>query len=106
MTTTPVIHKQYVEWRENGYWLMGSRVSLDSVVYAFLRGTSPDAIVESFPVLNLEQVYGAIAFYLANQQTIDTYLQLGEAEFEKLRQAAQQENAEFYQKLLAAKNQQ
>jgi uncharacterized protein (DUF433 family) len=60
MTPIPVIHKQYVEWRKNGYWIKESCVSLDSVVYAFLNGTSPEAIVQSFPVLTLEQVYGAM----------------------------------------------
>jgi len=55
----------------------GSRVSLDSVVYAFLRGESPDGIAESFPALNLEQVYGAIAFYLSHRDTIDAYLRAG-----------------------------
>jgi uncharacterized protein (DUF433 family) len=52
--------KEYVEQRTGGYYVKGTRVSLDSVVYAFLRGESPDGIVESFPALSLEQVYGAI----------------------------------------------
>ncbi|BAY90253.1 MULTISPECIES: DUF433 domain-containing protein [unclassified Tolypothrix] len=103
MTATPFIHKQYVEWRENGYWIKDSRVYLDSVVYAFLNGTSPESIIQSFPVLKLEQVYGAITFYLANQSAIDAYLQAGEAEFEKLRQASKEQNAALYNKLLAAK---
>ncbi|NEQ19628.1 MAG: DUF433 domain-containing protein [Microcoleus sp. SIO2G3] len=105
MTAISVIHKQYVEWRENGYWIIESRVSLDSVVYAFLNGTSPEGIVQSFPVLTLEQVYGAIAFYLANRQAIDAYMKEGEAEFEKLRQAAREQNAALYEKLAAAKEQ-
>jgi hypothetical protein len=29
--------------------------------------------VDSFPVLTLEQVYGAITYYLAHQAEIDTY---------------------------------
>jgi hypothetical protein len=37
-------------------------VSLDSIVYAFLSGQSAGSIAQSFPVLRLEQVYGAIAF--------------------------------------------
>ena len=41
--------KEYVEQRDGGYYLAGSRVSLDSVVYAFLRGESPESIAESFP---------------------------------------------------------
>lgn len=103
MTLASLIHKQYVEYRENGYWIRDSRVSLDSVVYAFLNGTPPEAIIQSFPVLNLEQVYGVIAFYLANREAIDRYLKEGEAEFEKLRQAARIENSELYAKLAAAK---
>lgn len=103
MTATPVIHKQYIESRESGYWITGSRVSLDSVVNAFLKGTSPESIVQSFPVLTLEQVYGAIAFYLANREAIDAYIKEGEAKFEKLRLAARQQNAELYDKLAAAK---
>ena len=66
---------EYVEQRNGGYYVLGTRVSLDSVVYAFLRGESPEDIAESFPALGLEQVYGAIAFYLANQRTIDAYLE-------------------------------
>jgi hypothetical protein len=29
--------KEYVEQRDGAYYVLGSRVSLDSVVYAFLR---------------------------------------------------------------------
>jgi hypothetical protein len=103
MTATTVFQKQYVEWREKGYWIKESRVSLDSVVYAFLNGTSPEGIVQSFPVLTLEQVYGAIAFYLANREAVNHYLKEGEAEFEKLRQAVSEENGALYEKLAAAR---
>jgi hypothetical protein len=40
---------EYVEQRNRGYYIQGTRVSLDSVVYAFLRGESADGIAESFP---------------------------------------------------------
>jgi len=56
--------REYVERREGGYYLIGSRVSLESVVYEFLRGESPEGIVQAFPSLSLEQVFGAILFYL------------------------------------------
>ncbi|WP_293104583.1 DUF433 domain-containing protein, partial [Moorena sp. SIO3I6] len=73
----PVIEvKTYVEYRDKGYWIAGTRISLDSVVYTFRNGLSPESIVQSFPLLTLEQVYGAIAFYLANREQIDTYLAL------------------------------
>ena len=72
---------EYVEQHDGGYWVAGSRVSLDSVVYAFLDGISPETIVaECFPVLTLEQVYGAITYYLAHRAEVDAYLKASEAE--------------------------
>jgi uncharacterized protein (DUF433 family) len=85
MNTAIATVKQYIEEREGCYRIIGKRVSLDSIVYAFLAGQSPESIVQSFPVLTLEEVYGAITFYLANRTTIDAYLAEGEQLFETLR---------------------
>ncbi len=80
--------KQYVEQHDDGYWVAGSRVSLESVIYAFLDGISPESIVaEYFPVLSLEQVYGAITYYLSHRNELDAYLRQAEVEFEAFRQA-------------------
>ena len=97
--------KEYVEQRDSGYWIKGSRVSLDSIVLAFLRGASPESIAHSFPLISLEEVYGAIAFYLAHQAEIDAYLQQQEAGFETLRQASRQANPLLYRKLEEARSQ-
>jgi uncharacterized protein (DUF433 family) len=94
---------QYVEQRDGGYYVLGTRVSLDSVVYAFLRGDSPEGIVESFPSLSLEKAYGAITYYLAHQQAIDAYLQQGRAEFERLREGSRRKHPALYAKLDAAR---
>ena len=77
----------YIEQRDEGYWVAGSRVSLDSLVYAFRRGASPETIQRSFPILTLEQVYGALTFYLSHQAEVDAYLKTAEAEYEAARQA-------------------
>ena len=95
---------EYVEQRNGGYYVLGTRVSLDSVVYAFLRGESPEDIAESFPALCLEQVYGAIAFYLADQRTIDAYLEEGKAEFARLREEARRKHPSLYAKLDTARS--
>jgi uncharacterized protein (DUF433 family) len=94
----------YVEQREGGYYIVGSRVSLDSVAYAFLRGESPEGIVESFPALSLEQVFGAVAFYLANRERIDAYLRDGRVEFSDMRDEARRKHPALYSKLEAARN--
>jgi len=80
--------KQYVEKRDGGYWIVASRISLDSVVCAFLGGQSAESIAQSFPVITHEQVYGAIAFYLCNRSDIDAYLAQAKREYEAMRQAA------------------
>lgn len=96
--------KKYVEQQDDGaYRIAGARVSLDSVVYAFRRGAAPESIQRSFPTLTLEQIYGAITFYLAHQSEIDEYLLAGEAEFEKLRRAAREAHPEWHEKLEQAR---
>ena len=61
----------YVSQRDGGYWVSDTRVSLDSIVYAFLNGQTAESIAQAFPLLTLEQVYGAIAFYLGNQGDVE-----------------------------------
>ncbi|MDX6530266.1 MAG: hypothetical protein QOH41_2556 [Blastocatellia bacterium] len=72
---------EYIEQRDGAYRIGGTRVSLDSVVYADHRGASPESIQRSFPSLTLEQVHGALAFYLSHQTEVDSYLGQGEKEF-------------------------
>ncbi len=91
--------KEYVIQRNGGYYIGDSRISLDSVVYAFQRGASPESIRRSFPLLTLEDIYGAITFYLSHQQEIDSYLKEAEAEFEELRQKSREANSELHEKL-------
>ena len=97
---------RYVAERDGGYWIADSRVSLDSVVYAFLNGQSPESIAQSFPVLNLEQVYGAITHYLAHQAEVDAYLKRRRADFEAQRKASRQADPMFCQKLAEARKRQ
>ena len=69
-----IMKKEYVEQHDQGYWVAGTRVSLDSVVIAFQDGLAPEAIQLQFPALTLEKVYGAITYYLANRKAVDEYL--------------------------------
>jgi len=93
----------YVERRDGAYRIRGTRVSLDSVVYAFLNGEPAESIAHSFPALELEQVYGAIAYYLAHQTEVDAYLKQAREDYEQQRQAARERNPELYRKLAEAK---
>lgn len=95
----------YIDQRDGVYIVAGSRVSLDSVVYAFLSGQSAEAIAQAFPVLNLGQVYGAITYYLAHRDDVDRYLDVRQQDFEVARQAARDADPMFYQRLADAKQQ-
>lgn len=95
--------KDYIEQRGGGYFIAGTRVSLDSVVYAFLRGESAEGIADSWPALSLEQVFGALTFYLANRDSVDEYLSEGKREFQLLREQSRQANPALHEKLAEAR---
>lgn len=90
----------YIEERDNGYWVRGTRVSMDSVVYRFLEGLSPESIQgDCFPVLTLEQVYGAITFYLHNRTEIDAYLERADKEYAQFRKGVREEFPRIHRRL-------
>jgi uncharacterized protein (DUF433 family) len=101
------MEKTYVEQREGSYWIKGTRISLDSVVYAFQRGAAPESIKRSFPLLTLEEIYGAITFYLSHQQEIDSRLaqaqQQLDAESEARNALARTTNPELFERLEKAR---
>jgi len=96
--------KEYVTNIEGVYRVRDSRVSLDSLVYLFREGMSVESMVESYPALSPEQVHGALAFYLANQEQIDAYLADGQHAAESQHQQSRQTNAELIAKLQRARN--
>ncbi len=79
--------REYVEQRSGGYAIIGSRVSLESIIVPFLDGASPETLVDEFPTLSLEQVYGAITFYLAHRSDVDAYLKETERLWEEARKS-------------------
>jgi hypothetical protein len=64
---------------------------------------SAESMVESYPVLSLEQVHGALAFYLGNQKEIDVYLADGERAAQSQHQQSRLTNAELIAKLQRAR---
>jgi uncharacterized protein (DUF433 family) len=79
--------QNYVEERDGGYYIAGTRISLDSIVHAFQDGESPEGILRSFPMAGpLVMIYGAITFYLENKERVEAYLRDQEQRWEALRQ--------------------
>jgi uncharacterized protein (DUF433 family) len=94
---------EYVEQCNGGYYIADTRVSLDSIVYAFKGGESPETIRQNFPSLTPEQVYGAVAFYLGHQQEVEANIREGEAELERLVPPLSQNRPDVYARLQRAR---
>ena len=96
--------KEYIEQREGNYYAAGTRISLDSIVHAFRRGESPETICQNFALLRLEEVYGAIAYYLANQAEIDTYLARQNEKWAEGKRDAEPLPADLRERLMRARD--
>ena len=65
-----MMDRDFVESRDSGFYLVGSRVPLDCIVREYQKGEPPEAIRLHYPTLTLEQVYGAITFYLGHKEEV------------------------------------
>lgn len=84
MADLPV--NEYVEIREGGYYIAGTRIGLDVLIYDFRRGDTPEGILQSYPSIgSLAKVYGTITFVLEHPEAVETYLQEQEARWESFR---------------------
>ncbi len=61
-----------------------TRVPIDTVVYAFNDGATPEEIVLRFDTLHLADVYAVISYYLRHQADVDAYLRQREQEANQL----------------------
>jgi uncharacterized protein (DUF433 family) len=67
---------QYVEIRNGGYYITGTRIGLDIVAQEFRNGRSAESIFEAYPSIgSLARVYGAIALILEHPKEIEAYLE-------------------------------
>jgi len=89
----------YVSVVGDVYRITDTRVSLDSIVYDYLSGLSPESIADNFDSLSLEQVYGAITFYLSHRDEVDKHLMSNRAKFDALRKKARVSHPLLYRKL-------
>jgi uncharacterized protein (DUF433 family) len=81
--------REYIERRNESYYVAGTRVSLESVVHRFREGASPETILQRFPALgSLANVYGAIAFALANPELVEKYLAEQQSKWESIASSA------------------
>jgi uncharacterized protein (DUF433 family) len=94
---------KHIDVREGVYYVLGTRVSLDSIIYAFREGSSPESIHEDFEGLTLADVFAAIAFYLDNQTDIEGYLLRRKDQWAELERRGTPANPELQERLEGAR---
>lgn len=75
--------------------ISGTRIPIDTVIYAHLRGDTPQTIHEGFPTLNLDDIYLLIAHYLKHQTEFDKYLAKRDEEHQHQRRAEEARHPEL-----------
>ncbi|HEY7974502.1 MAG TPA: DUF433 domain-containing protein [Ktedonobacterales bacterium] len=80
-----------------GVWYVGAtRVTLYSVISMWREGYAPEEIPASFPALTLQQVYGAIVFYLERRADMDTHFQRQDTLFAGQKQTSENAHVQFF----------
>ncbi len=86
MNTTLTVSDNFLRTDEGGVRRIGqTRVSVDSVIYAFNEGASAEEIVYRFSTLDLIQVYSVISYYLQNRAKVEEYLKTRKKERAELK---------------------
>ena len=86
MTTLETTHNAPLHLTEDGtIRILESRVTLDSIVHHFKLGATAEQIQDSFPSLSLREIYGAITYYLENEDLVEEYLHRQDDEAQETR---------------------
>lgn len=94
-------------WEDGTIRIIGSRVTLDSIVHHFKLGATAEQIAHKFPSIELADIYASITYYLNNRDEIEAYLHAQEAEADVTQQRIesnpqyQTSNAKMRARLLA-----
>ncbi len=86
MTLSVSAHPIPIEIDADGVARVGrTRVTLVTVVAAFLEGATAEEIVHQYPTLALADVYSVIGYYLRHRSEVDNYMKKRQRQAEKVR---------------------
>jgi uncharacterized protein (DUF433 family) len=73
--TPSMMSDPYVEIQvSGGIRIRGTRVGIEQIAWAYLDGSLAEEIAIEYPTVSLDQVHGAIAYYLRHRPEVDVYL--------------------------------
>jgi uncharacterized protein (DUF433 family) len=87
--TTQIVPLQTVEG--GTIRVSGTRINLESVLWKYIDGFTPEQIRECYPDLDLADIYAVISYYLSHREEVDRYLANQEAKADEVRQRIQNE---------------
>ena len=98
------MEQQYIRRDQHEVMRIGqTQVVLDSVIAAFQQGHSPETIRQQYPALTLEEVYGAITYYLSHPAEVEAYLRQQEAVWSHWQSMSRQRQNPVVDRLRAAR---
>jgi uncharacterized protein (DUF433 family) len=72
------------QWDDGSIRVIGSRVTLDTLVHKFQVGDTFEGLHEGFPSVSVAQIKAIIGWYFEHKAEADEYLREGEEEAEKM----------------------
>ena len=87
---------EYVRWRDGGWYVGESGVSVYSVISLWQQGFSPEEIQASFSPLSLRDVYGTVLYYMENRDQLNTYFREQDELFRRKKAESEAIKPEFY----------
>jgi len=63
-----------------------TRVTLDTVIGAFVDGATAEEITQQYPSLDLADVYAVLGYYLRRRSEVEAYLQRRQQQAHRVRQ--------------------
>jgi len=76
-----------------------TRVGIETVLWDYQAGASPEEIVLRYPTLSLDQVHASITYYLAHREKVERYLERLIAQQEEAWGVQQEHPSEFIRAL-------
>jgi uncharacterized protein (DUF433 family) len=64
--------------------IAGHRITVQNIAIDFNAGMKPEDIILEKPHLTLAEIYAALAYYYANQKSIDADIMTDDIEFDQL----------------------
>jgi uncharacterized protein (DUF433 family) len=103
MLLTPTTETVPLRMDETGrmIYVGKTRVPLDTVIYTYNEGASPEEIVRRYDALDISDVYLVIGYYLRHRDEVDAYIVQAEEHAEEMYQKYPDNTAEIFERILA-----